>query len=521
MEGEENIRPMSAHLHTSTTERRFHILSSAPMRPQRTHGDLKRTVPKPAPSQQPQRDTELSTPLQPEDHKLAKQTSKKVHAPRNEILPPSNTKVSQLESTRPNLSQSDITEAEPSLFVHKNSPSSIVDFEPAKVGASHKTADSDESADFVNEKRRAEKRGDVAKNGQVFLKQDKARAENLIEIHEDEAAAERNDRTHSLQFIKSKPTVTISATDDIIEVSSKPGSDKPPSPPAVLREIDQLNQIVEPAKRQENTRQKYISSEMAEWNRSVSGHSKNPDKARKQLSRAIDNIRTWTMDDYGYRQLQGLIKIHDTLFQDEQKFDELLLVLLDTLETPVTENSRPLGRPFDNKFQILVTIRLMLAHNAKYCAAYHPRALSALVVARRNFESRSHIVGGLEETAADIVAQCSATDVMDPVLDVLELQEPDEAGFRAISMGLHILSGLVARIKADECFDDIQEQRVTRFALKCLRTEHLETRRATTAFCVELRRLINPEERYFQMVAGNDEALKSLLTYYIATTPQR
>lgn len=521
VEGEDSGRPISAHLHTSTTERRFHILSSAPMRPQRTHVDLKRTAAKPAPSQPRQGDTELLNPLLPEDHKVAKQTSKKVHASKNEMLPSSNIKISQLESSRTNTSQSDVIESEPQTYTHKSSPSSIVDVDPAKVGASNRTAGSDESADFINEKRRAEKRGDVAKNGQSSLRQDKARMENPIEIHEDEAAAEQNDQARAIRAIKSRSRERIDAFDDNIEISSKQSSYKPPSPPAVLREIDQLNQIVEPVKRQENIRQKYISTETAERNRSVTGHGKNADKARKQLSRAVDNIRTRTMDDYGYRQLQGLIKTHDALFQDEQKFDELLLALLDILETPVTENSRAVGRPFENKFQILVTIRLMLAYNVKYCAVYHPRALSALITARRNFESRSHIVGGLEETAADIVAQCSATDVLNPVLDVLELQEHDEAGFRAISMGLHILSGLMASTRADETFDEIQEQRVTRFALKCLRTENLETRRATTAFCVQLRRLINPEERYFQMVAGNDEALKSLLTYYIATTPQR
>jgi CLASP N terminal len=336
-----------------------------------------------------------------------------------------------------------------------------------------------------------------------------------IPIHEDQTSAQpvrvvpQVPRRHSAARVQEAPRDVARAT--------RKRSTSSPNPPTVLREIDQLNETMEPVKKQENIRQKYISTETAERNRSVSPQTKNPDKARKQLSRAVEQIRARTMDDYGYRRLQGLIKAHETLFQDEQKYDDLLLALLDTLESPNTERRQPLGRQFNNKFQILVTIRLMLLHSAKYCAAYHARALSALITARRNFEARCHIVGGLEETAEDIVAACSPTEVIDPILDVLELQEYGEAGYRAIAMGLQMLGGVVARIKGSEIADKGQEERLTRYALKCLRNENSETRRATIAFCVELRRVINPEARYFQVVAGNDEALKSLLTYFIAT----
>jgi CLIP-associating protein 1/2 len=341
-----------------------------------------------------------------------------------------------------------------------------------------------------------------------------------IPIHEDRASAPQARKISQVTKRRSAERMH-EASKDVAKVVNRKRSISSPTEPTVLREIDQLNQATEPIKKQDNTRQKYISTETSERNRSISPQTKNPDKARKQLSRAVEQIRARIMDDYGYRRLQGLIKAHDTLFQDEQKYDDLLLALLDTLESPNTERRQPLGRQFNNKFQILVTIRLMLLHSAKYCAVYHPRALSALITARRNFEARCHIVGGLEETAEDIVAACSPVDVVDPILDVLDLQEYDEAGYRAISMGLQILNGVVARIKGSEIADKGQEERLTRYALKCLRNENPETRRATIAFCVELRRLINPEERYFQVVAGNDEALKSLLTYFIATNGRK
>lgn len=682
MEAQDTARPLSGHLHASTNERRFHILSSAPMRPQRGFVDLKRVVPKPALGPQQQADVETPAPPQLDDHKLAKQIEKSLCDAKSEALPPSSSKLnaSQLAAITTKAVRADIGEKQVQPLVEDTAVLAAVDRQPARPGTSHRRTASDIPAAFAKDEKRIGKPNDSHRSRSPPSRHGRAQVERPVQIYGDQASANQgssgnvsratkrrsgekmndskdvvrvSNRTRSIsssnpptrthqdkasanqagpgkvsQVIKrrseermngskdaakasnrtrsissSNPSVrihedkasanqigsgkisqvtkrrseeimnnnlkdmtkvsnrkrSISSSNPPIQIhedkasanqagpgkvsqvtkrssgermndalkdmakvpSNRERSISSPSPPTVLREIDQLNQTVEPVKRQENNRQKYISTETAERNRSVSPHTRNPDKARKQLSRAVEKIRARTMDDYGYRRLQGLIKAHDTLFQDEQKYDELLLALLDTLETPNTERRQPLGRQFNNKFQILVTIRLMLVHSARYCAAYHPRALSALITARRNFEARCHIVGGLEETAEDIVAACSPVDVIDPILDVLELQEYDEAGYRATSMGLQILSGLVARIKGSEIADKTQEQRLTRYALKCLRNENSETRRATIAFCVELRRLINPEERYFQMVAGNDEALKSLLTYFIATNRRK
>jgi hypothetical protein len=259
------------------------------------------------------------------------------------------------------------------------------------------------------------------------------------------------------------------------------------------------------------------NKELAERRRSISPRSKDPEEARKLLARGIDRINSRSIDDHGYRKLQGLINYHDQIFQDEQKYDDMLLALLNALETPNTEKRVPLGRRFDNKFQILVTIRLMFVHNRKYFAAYFPRAMSALVTARRNFESRNHIVSGLEETAQDITAVCSPPDVIDAVMDVLETEERDEAGSRAIAMGLHILSGLSARMRALQApLEPQQEKRMAKFALNCLRERTSIVRRAVIEYCLELKRIITPEARYFRLVTGDVEDLKNLITYYAA-----
>jgi CLIP-associating protein 1/2 len=261
------------------------------------------------------------------------------------------------------------------------------------------------------------------------------------------------------------------------------------------------------------------NKELAERRRSISPRSKDPEEARKLLARGIERIKSRSIDDHGYRKLQGLINYHDHIFQDEQKYDEMLLALLNALETPNTEKRAPLGRRFDNKFQVLVTIRLMFVHNRKYFAAYFPRAMSALLIARRNFESRNHIVSGLEETAQDITAACIPPDVIDAVMDVLETEERDEAGSRTIAMGLHILSGLSARLRElHAAIEPLQEKRMAKFALTCLREPTSIVRRAVIEYCLELKRLITPEARFFRLVTGDNEDFKNLITYYAANS---
>ena len=258
------------------------------------------------------------------------------------------------------------------------------------------------------------------------------------------------------------------------------------------------------------------NKETAERRRSVSPRSKDPEEARKILAQAILQIKSRSIDDHGYRKVQGLITYHDSIFTDEEKYDEMLLALLDALETPNTETRSPLGRRLDNKFQLLVTIRLMLVHNRKYFAAYYPRAMSALIIARRNFQTRNHIVSGLEETAKDIAAVCIPPDVIDAVIDVLETEENDALGTRTVAMGLHILASLTARMTTLQAtFDLQQEQRMAAFGFKCLRQSTSIVRRATIQYCMELRNHVKPENRYFRLVTGNYSDLKNLITYYV------
>jgi CLIP-associating protein 1/2 len=251
--------------------------------------------------------------------------------------------------------------------------------------------------------------------------------------------------------------------------------------------------------------------------RSIASFSEDLEEAQRQLASGLSGIRSRTLDDLGYRKLQELISVHHQFIHDQGKYDEMLLALLDALGAPNTETRASLGRPFDNKYQILVTIRLMFIHNHKYFRAYFPRAMSALLLARRNYQTRNHIVGALEETAQDITRACVPSDVVDVVMDILEREERDAAGNRTIAMGLHILTGLSARFR-ELCItvDPVQERRMAKFALTCLREDASVVRRAVIEFCLELKRLITPEARFFSLVTGGVDAFMNLITYYEA-----
>jgi CLIP-associating protein 1/2 len=268
----------------------------------------------------------------------------------------------------------------------------------------------------------------------------------------------------------------------------------------------------------ENTRHQWGKVEGAERRRSISPRSKDPVKAREMIDKGITRIRARALDVHGYRKLQGLIKYHDAIFTDETKYDEMLLALLDALEAPIEEKKSSLGRPVDLKTQILVTIRLMFTYNRTYFSAYYPRAMTALVSTRKQYELTNHIVSGLEETAEEIVAACpQPPDVIDAVLDLIETEEHDEKGLRAITFGIYVLNGLLQRLNKHRYYlSDPELERFGKFANKSLAQAHPDIRRAITEFCLELHEMVNNDEVFWRMINSPVSDHRHLLTYFIA-----
>lgn len=266
----------------------------------------------------------------------------------------------------------------------------------------------------------------------------------------------------------------------------------------------------------ENTQRRWRKVEISEKRRSISPRSKDPVKARDMIDKGIEKIRANAMDVHGYRKLQGLIKHHDSIFTDESKYDEMLMALLNDLEGPPDEKPLPLGRPLDLKTQVLVTIRLLFDHKNPYIPAYYPRVTTAILNARKHYELTSHIVSGLEQTVDKIVASCKPHGVMEAVLELLETENRDDEGYRAIGMGLYVLNGLIHRLNnaGTRASQPILE-RIGKFAQRCLNDPRPEVRCATTELCVELHKMIPNKDQFFKLVDSPMGDHKNLLTYYI------
>lgn len=266
--------------------------------------------------------------------------------------------------------------------------------------------------------------------------------------------------------------------------------------------------------------QKWLAVEAAERRRtSNSENIDNPRLARKILDSGIVRVQSRSLDVHGFRKLQALIRTSgESIWEGGYKFDELVLPLLEYLETPNDESPPRTGKMQDLKTQVLVTIRVLLQHQPKYFYTYHPRALTAVLAARKHYSSTSHIVCGLEETAESIVHQCDPSPCIDSVLDLLETERTEGAETNTIFMGLYALAGLLHRGQEYGKTLDLseeQEERLGRMGARCLSDMNPDIRRAVIEFVLELYDTVD-QERFWGLVMGAKEDHRSLITYYLA-----
>ncbi|XHG06949.1 hypothetical protein AWENTII_010121 [Aspergillus wentii] len=251
--------------------------------------------------------------------------------------------------------------------------------------------------------------------------------------------------------------------------------------------------------------------------RSISPRSKDPANAREMISKGINRIRTKSMDIHGYRKLQKLIEYHDGIFTEQAMYNEMLIALLDELESPSTEKKQSSARSSDVKTQVLLAVRIMFAHNRDYFTVHCPKAMTALVKARRQYESNCHIVSGLDETADEIVAICEPSDVIDALLDLMWDEDKNEGGYRAITMGVSVSSKILRRLNGSHVrLSERIVDRLGKFANQNLTDAQADVRRQVTDLCVQLHTQIACEERFWRVLGSPRENSRNLLTYYIA-----
>ncbi|KAI9695349.1 MAG: suppressor of tub2 mutation [Bogoriella megaspora] len=315
-------------------------------------------------------------------------------------------------------------------------------------------------------------------------------------------------------------------------------------------------------------------------------------RARRLLASGIERIKARTLDAHGFRRLQELVKSPNTDIwtstplpapdspntipsaplssptKSTNKLADLLLALTSYIETPLTTLSPNQPTKATNlKGQALATTTALLCtypatpSTRKTALSMCPRALAAILHARREVEDVSHLAAEFERSAAHIVAVCQPLDALVDILDVVDAQETESAHTdtnseddldgpqvleakigkvaraRILAMGLDVLSQLLRRLQVADGGWELsvqQRQRLGAMAVKFLEDEEPDVRRADTGFCVELYDVITKrgnavtdegEEgkagedgkgEFWKVVGSAGEGSLNLITYYLA-----
>jgi CLIP-associating protein 1/2 len=234
----------------------------------------------------------------------------------------------------------------------------------------------------------------------------------------------------------------------------------------------------------------------------------------KQNSRLVDSgiakIKAKSLDVHGFRKLQVLIRDNKAAWSDD-KFDVLLLGLFEYLESSLTNLTTE--KALDVKAQILATIKLMFK---KECAAFRPhleRGLESILSTRSSYDSRTHIVSGLELLADELVTLAEPRKTLEAITARLQNEEMTTEGCRTLSMGLHVLRELL-EVKKEFIPTDEDVVTMCRLASRCIDSSESGVRLDAVNLCVAIHAGVG-EARFWGPMGGIKDDSKSLITYYI------
>jgi CLIP-associating protein 1/2 len=269
--------------------------------------------------------------------------------------------------------------------------------------------------------------------------------------------------------------------------------------------------------------------------------SLSPEKLKQNLrllDSGISKVQQKSLDVHGFRKLQGIIRDNSDpkssagggappLLTDD-KFDALVAGLFDFLESPLVGSNLPPEKTQDVKAQVLATIKLLLKRMRPSFQPHVSRGLESLLRARAAYESRTHIVSGLELLAADLAALGDASEIV-LVLSRMLVGGMEEAGAggggggggnapggadRSLSMGLHVLKEMIDARGAAFTPSDAELAALAGLAGRCLESLESGVRMDAVLLCVALHARVG-DARFWEAVKGVKEDPKSLITYYI------
>jgi CLIP-associating protein 1/2 len=245
------------------------------------------------------------------------------------------------------------------------------------------------------------------------------------------------------------------------------------------------------------------------------GLSETPDKSGQNarlLESGITRVKARSLDVHGFRKLQTLIRENRAVFTDD-KFDALLVGLFEFLEAPLVNTTADKGQ--DIKAQILATIKLLLKKQRDSFQPHVSRGLESLIATRSGYDSRTHIVSGLELLAEELVTLGDAAEIAVSMTKLLKgCQEATSEGARSLSMGLHILRELLEKREA-YVPSESEVGAVAGLAARCLESAESGVRMGAVHLCVALHGRIG-DGRFWDAVKDAKDDPKNLITYYIA-----
>ncbi|KAK7705428.1 suppressor of tub2 mutation [Botryosphaeria dothidea] len=259
-------------------------------------------------------------------------------------------------------------------------------------------------------------------------------------------------------------------------------------------------------------------------------------RTRRLLASGIERIRAKTLDAHGFRRLQDVVKGDlDIWGEQDQRFGELLMALLEYLESPV-DMKTPNIKAQNLKTQVLGTIRAMLMLHRKKSGPYYARALCSVLAARAQWDTASHITTEIEKTADEIVKYGLPADLISGILDFLDSANAPNSPASAVSsdqsrpasaspsprtvtLSLQTLSSLLQVSAAKNVpVTEAQAQQLGRLAVKFLGSLDPDVRRADMDYCVQLHERLGGEQDggFWKAVSGADKGHLNLITYYLA-----
>lgn len=231
----------------------------------------------------------------------------------------------------------------------------------------------------------------------------------------------------------------------------------------------------------------------------------------KLLDSGITRVKTKSLDIHGLRKFQGIIRDNKVILTDE-KFDALVLGLFGYLEASIPHLSPEKSQ--DIRTQILSIIKLLLKKARENFKPHVSRGLEALLAARVEYDSHTHLVSGFEVLADELVTLGDTSDIIMSISQRLRNENMSTTGgCRSLSMGLHILKEAIDA-KANFQPSEAELNELSDLAGRCFESAESGVRMDAVQLCVALHSKLG-EPRFWDTLKNIKDDPKSLITYYI------